>query len=102
MRCMELLFNYDPIVNRYNDRLHQVTFWVDNYLIILLLLIFAYKYIKNSFLIYFFLLGWGKLIDQFYKPYEYPTQEIIWDVAVTLIFIITYLSLLLSRKKKNE
>ncbi len=52
-----------------------------------LLLYMGWKLTNHNALLFLFLLSWGKLIDQFYNPYDLHRPEKIW-IASVIIYIL--------------
>lgn len=66
----------------------DLVYYVQNLLLILILLTIPYRYFKGTdryFIMFLQLLCIGKIIDQFYHPYTFEFAEVSW------IFLVGYL-----------
>jgi len=76
--------HWDIVLDSRGATLSDKQFYVAVYLMLTVLFIRMSITTKYLFYIIVAWLSWGKLIDQFYNPYNWHIAEKIWDILILL------------------
>ncbi len=79
---------WNIVVDAKGSTIEDYVWYVSYYAVLTLVLFMLYRITDNLAIKLLFLLGIGKLIDQFFNPYGYHIAELIWDITITLLILI--------------